>query len=105
MSERTVLEIPSSGALDAITVFWENISDGKGSVVITCWGSAWTCYWGGMGTESIQEFFRTRSTSYLAEKLGNTQWLKQTKAHEKYLSRIIDAIKSALNAPKEEAPS
>lgn len=53
--------------LDTITVFWRNWEPGKGEVTIYCYGSAWTAYFGAMAGNTIQ--------------------------YEKYLSRIVSAIK------------
>lgn len=94
-----IQEIPAKGCIDPITVFWQDFAINKGAVTITCWGSSWTCYFGGMGSNSIKEFFIKANTSYLVSKLGVTQWLKQSKKHDQYLARIVDAIKS--DAPLE----
>lgn len=103
MSEQTqtqskceVLEIPEADGLDAVVVYWRNFQPGKGSVVLTCWGSAWACYFGGMGAESIQEFFASADTPYLVSKMGFTRHLIQTKRNAAYLARVIDAVKKSL---------
>lgn len=99
--EHGVLEstqIPAQGSLDAVTVFWQDFGLNKGAVTIVCWGCAWMCYFGGMGANSIKEFFAKASTSYLVDKLGITQWLKSSKRHDQYLGRLIDAIKVNLTA-------
>lgn len=84
--------------MDSITVFWQDFEPNKGQVTILCWGSAWTCYFGGMGRKSIEEFFASASTSYLVIKLGFTQWAKSSKRHDAYLGRIIDAVKAKLKS-------
>ncbi len=86
-------EIPASGSLDAIHVFWYNIAPGIGHATITCWGLAWTCYFGAMGTDTIQGFFVEAGTDYLINKLGPA---RQPKKDSAYLGRIIDAVKTAL---------
>ena len=35
--------------LDPVTVIAEDIEQGIGEITITCYGKAWTAYWGGMG--------------------------------------------------------
>jgi hypothetical protein len=90
------MAIPAEGSLDAITVFWQDFGPSRGAVTIICWGSAWTCYFGGMSGNSIKEFFAGANTSYLVKKLGITRWLKSSKAHEQYLGRIIDAVKGKI---------
>ncbi len=89
--------IPPAGALDGIDVIWRNDEPGRGSVTITCWGSAWTCYFGGMCGETIQQFFARADTSYLVSKLGITPHLKGTKKDQQYLARVIDAVKTAMS--------
>jgi hypothetical protein len=92
----TCTEIPEQAGLDKITVFWQDWEPGKGAVTITVWGSAWNCYFGGMGGDTIREFFKDAGTGYLVGKLGITRWLKQSKGHEDYLARIIKAVQHAL---------
>lgn len=94
----TLLEIPEQDGLDSIRVYWHNVGVGKGYVTIVCWGCAWNSYFGGMSGQAIEQFFAGADTSYLASKLGNTAWLKQTKKHEVYLARLIYAVKAALVA-------
>jgi len=56
--------------LDPVHVFIEDIGKGQGRITITCYGKAWSCYWGGMGTDSISEFFCSCNEQYLTEKLA-----------------------------------
>jgi hypothetical protein len=88
--------IISAPALDPIQVFWVDSGPSAGSVTITCYGSAWTAYFGAMGGRTIREFFADADTGYLTTKLGITPQLKQGKRHDAYLGRIIDAIKEVL---------
>lgn len=90
-----VMEIPASAGLDRIIVYWHDVATGKGHVTITCWGCAWTAYFGGMGKEDIKSFFASADVPYLVSKLGFTQWLKSSKRHESYLARIVAAIKAS----------
>jgi hypothetical protein len=96
-----VLDVPSSSGMDSITVFWRNYQPGKGSVTITCYGSAWTAYFGAMSGQTIQQFFASADTGYLVNKLGITPELKQRKRDHEYLGRIIDAVKAAMRAESE----
>jgi hypothetical protein len=93
-----LLEIPEKDGLDAINVYWHNVGPGKGYVTITCWGSAWTSWFGGMGDRTIQQFFAAGHVGYFVNKLGITQHLKQSKRNEAYLARIIVAVKEALKS-------
>ncbi len=94
------IEIALANGLDAIQVFWVNVGFSQGHVVITCWGSAWTAYFGGMSGQTIQEFFASADTPYLVTKLGITPQLKQGKREHAYLGRIIDAVKAELAGKK-----
>lgn len=61
-----ITDIPS---LDPVKVFIENIAEGQGQITITCYGQAWTAYWGGMGPQALEEFFCSCNVSYIANKL------------------------------------
>jgi hypothetical protein len=86
-------EVITANGLDPIEVFWRNIDAGKGSVTITCYGCAWTAYFGATGERTIQEFFAAADTDYLVTKLGITPLLKGRKRDHVYLARIVEAIK------------
>lgn len=59
----TIKDLPD---LDPISVYIEEPGAGKGSINISCYGDAWTAYWGGMGKErSLPEFFCSCNSSYL----------------------------------------
>lgn len=91
-----ITEINVSHGLDPITVFWLDLAPCQGSVSITCYGSAWTAYFGGTGGRTIREFFIDADTPYLVGKLGITPQLKNTKRDQIYLGRIVRAVKEAL---------
>jgi len=97
----TTKPIPVSGILisdpelDPITVFWQDFEPGRGAVTITCWGNAWTCYFGAMGM-TIGEFVAMADIGYLISKLARYQNLKDRKREEKCLTRIVVAIKASL---------
>ena len=55
-------------SLDPITIYINNICKGKGKITIECYGRAWTNYWGGMGDQSIQEFFCGANNDYILGK-------------------------------------
>ena len=91
--------IPAQPGLDPIQVYWEDFEPGRGRVTFTCFGSAWTVYFGAMGKDTIREFFAKADTSYLVNRISGAQNLKQTRKDEKYLARIIQAIQEDLAAP------
>lgn len=98
MNTTETLHIKPSGSLDGITVYFENYDLGRGMVTIICYGAAWSCFFGAMSGRTIRQFVAECDTPYLVNKLGCTQWLKQTKNHEKYLGRVIDAVKAAVQS-------
>lgn len=55
-----------------------------------------------MGDQTIQEFFQTAGWDYLVNKLGNGQHMKQTKAAEAYLARIVKAVKADMQRQSTE---
>jgi len=99
----TAVEIRDVPSLDPILVYWNNCEPSQGYVTLVCWGCAWSCYFRAMSGKTIREFFAYADTPYLVNKLGNTQFLKQTKQHEKYLTRIVEAVKAHLAQEKEAA--
>ena len=90
--------------LDTIYVFWQNLGDGKGHVTITCFGSAWTAYFGGMGNQTVQIFFARADIEYLVTKMGITPHLKANKRDHAYLARIILAVKDSIDVRTSSEP-
>lgn len=126
-----VINIPAQKGLDPITVFLKDYEPGRGEITITCYGDAfggsWTNFWGAMGKDrGIREFFLSCDNGYLLSKLGApSEPLKATEARDygitskpeldrireqhqnwrarnKYIIRIIEAVRVALAAPKAE---
>lgn len=92
-----VWSIEPASALDRIHVFWMDVAPGAGYVTIICYGQAWTTYFGSMGkATSIKEFFAGCGTDYMLTKLGIGAHLKSTSRDNKYLGRIIDAVRAAV---------
>lgn len=88
--------ITGAKGLDPIQVFWVDERPGVGSVTITCYGSAWTAWFGAMSDQTIREFFAKADAGYLFTNLGITRYLTKAKHHEVYLSKIIEAVKESL---------
>lgn len=80
--------------LDPIHVFWQNVEPGKGYCTITCYGSAWTVYFGAMNGQAIQKFFTEGDVDYLTGKMSPP---KSTRLNQVYLKKVIEAVKYALN--------
>jgi hypothetical protein len=93
----SAFEIPEQDALDSICVYFTDYELGKGHITITCFGNAWTSYFGAMGEKTIREFVSEAGWDYLVNKLGSSQVLKQNKHAESYLTRIVKAVKAELN--------
>ena len=83
--------------LDPICVYWENSSHGQGRVTITCYGEAWTAYWGAMGENNIKQFFLRADDDYIAHRLQGAQFQKHTHGHLSYLKRIVRAVKESIS--------
>jgi hypothetical protein len=66
----TISEVPG---LDPIRVMLEDIGPGQGRINIECWGKSWANFWGGMGKETIAEFFVSSDEHYLSGKLSGAE--------------------------------
>lgn len=67
----TKLTISGAKALDPISVILEDLEPRKGKITITCYGKAWTAYWGGMGERTIAQFFYSCDQHYLVCNLSD----------------------------------
>lgn len=91
---------PGLGELDPITVILQDHGNGRGTLIVTCYASAWTCYWGAMGT-TLREFISRSFPDYLAGCLirgRNQSALRTRNLEQKYLEDICRAIKASINA-------
>lgn len=72
ITESTVrqLEISEVPRLAPIRVTLSDLGPGQGRINIECYGKSWASYWGGMGEETIAEFFTTCDEHYLAKNLA-----------------------------------
>lgn len=95
--------IKDAPGLDWVHVYWADVVPGKGSCVITCYGAAWTCYFGAMGGRSIRQFFMECDAEYLANAMSNKPHLKEQKRHFEYLKRIVQAVKESLKTERASA--
>jgi hypothetical protein len=68
----------------------------QGRLIVECYGNAWSTYWGAMG-EPIRDFITGASTDYIANRLWPTKQ-RRTKAEYDYLTRIVQAVQTALRA-------
>ena len=67
----TKLKLTELSRLDPVHVFLEDIADGTGRITITCYGKAWSAFWGGMGSHTIAGFFCSCDEDYLAKNLSD----------------------------------
>lgn len=80
------------GKLDPITVIAEDFGPGQGKITITCYGDAWSCYWGSMGEKTkLAEFFCGCDEHYLAGKLKTGIDDKIDDDDEEAMSRVLRA--------------
>ena len=56
--------------LDPVAAYLEDQGEGRGKITITCYGKAWTAYWGAMGC-GIREFVLSADNGYLINKLDS----------------------------------
>lgn len=69
-SQVTKLTITGVPNMDPIAVIAEDFGQGVGKITITCFGEAWTHYWGHMGEQhTMRSFFLKCDTPYLIDKL------------------------------------
>lgn len=69
----TALLLTELDSLDPVAVIAEDLGPNQGKITITCFGKAWTAYWGGMGTSTIAEFFCGCDERYIAKNLSDTK--------------------------------
>lgn len=69
-SQVTKLHITGLDRLDPVHVFIENLRKGEGRITITCYGKAWSSYWGAMGSNTLEQFFCSANEQYLSNKLS-----------------------------------
>jgi hypothetical protein len=93
MNEVTLIEISNVPTLDPIDVYFKDCESGKGHITITCYGLAWTSYFGAMGNRTIRQFVSDASVDYLTNKMSMP---KSKKRDVVYLARIISAVKQRL---------
>ena len=81
--------------LDPVTAYFSDQSPGQGRLTVVCYGTAWTAWWGSMGSgATVREFVRSLDAGYLYGCLVRSNYShgKQTKQQEEYLRRVIAAL-------------
>lgn len=80
-----------SPGLDPITVITHDISPGEGTLIVECYGSAWSAWWGGMSGKTVSQFVATVGVDYLEGCLSRPN-TKQTSIEKQWLRRISQAV-------------
>lgn len=86
---------PNRGALDPINVFLRDLG-GQGQIVVECYGSAWSHWFGAIGQRTLRQFLCDCNPDYIADKLICTVTRKTTKHESAYVHRIAKAVHAAL---------
>lgn len=93
----TVFDAPK---LDAVTVVLQDVGPGCGRLVVECFGSAWSGYWGAMGDRDLTGFLLDCHPEYIAGRMHSND-RKMKRSEESYLLRIVEAVHSALRSNAE----
>ena len=89
----TIYEVPS---LVPITVVLQDLGAGNGRLIVECFGSAWSGYWGAMGNCTIAKFLSDCSPEYIASRMHPNE-RRMKRSEESYLLRIVAAVQLVLN--------
>lgn len=93
------ITVPAQPGLDPVFVYFEDMDNGQGRVVLICWDMAWTAYWGAMGDRTIKQFFTEAGVDYIVGNLHG-QFYKRGAVAQKYMEKIVRAVHSHLQAQK-----
>lgn len=89
--------VMDGGGLDPIRVILHDIKPGEGRLIIECYGDSWSTYWGAMGKHRIMQFVCEADVDYITSRMLNSDGTQAQKAkQERYLNRIVYAVKEAL---------
>lgn len=90
-------EITGAPRLDPIRVYLHDIGPGQGRITIECYGGAWACYFGSIGSgRNIEQFVRTAGADYLTKALDSARGTRGLVRDREYLRRIVDAVQAEL---------
>jgi len=97
-----ILRMTDVPGLDPITAVLLNMGEGRGQLIVECFGCSWAAFWGAMGNVTLQQFIISTDAEYLAECLtrGSAQYVTNRtagRAQERYVQRIAEAVKEALS--------
>lgn len=84
---------------DPILVVFQDLGDGRGRLLLECYGWAWATYWGAMGT-TVRDFVDHCGVDYIVNRMTNAQ-RRNTAVEVKRLEGIVRAVKAAIRAAAE----
>jgi hypothetical protein len=90
----TIYEAP---ALDPVMVVIQDYHVGSGRLLVECFGSAWSTYWGAMGDNGVRGFVCSCSADYVTNRLWPSGQ-RRIKKDYAYLTRIVEAVQTALRS-------
>lgn len=92
--EATVLKLTELESLDPVSVILRDYGNGRGQIIIECFGDCWAAYWGAMGC-SLRKFVCQCDVEYLERNLIGRMH-KMSKDQREYLKCIIRAVQEGL---------
>jgi len=94
-ADTTVLLFTDLPDLDPIRVFLVHHSERQGGITITCFGEAWSGYWGAMGKGNvITGFFLSCDTHYLAGKMKGQDSRDTEPDFDTFKQQLLEAIRN-----------
>jgi hypothetical protein len=81
---------------DPILVVFQDLGDGRGRLLLECYGWAWGSYWGAMGT-TVRDFVDQCGVDYIVNRMTNNQ-RRVTSVEIKRLEGIVRAVKAAIRS-------
>ena len=99
-----VIRIPATDGLDPITVYADDLGEGRGRLTVCCYSDSWsyTAAWGAMGG-SLRSFIAGLNPHYLADNLLWPNAAKPRKHQRQYVERIAAVVIGAFAARFQEA--
>lgn len=94
-----VVRIPAADGLDPITVYADDVGEGRGRLTVCCYADSWsyTAGWGAMGG-GLHAFVAGLNPQYLADNLLWPNAAKTRKHQRQYVERTAAAVIAAFTA-------
>ena len=89
--------ITDAPGLDPIHLFWQDLGESKGRLIVECYGRAWSAFWGSMGGKSLYEFVKGIDAGYLSGCLA-PQGMKASIKDQAYILRISKSVIEAVRS-------